>query len=141
MEEQVQLIKGNADSRILNRKVNLADIIPASGHGQIDLTFICKLYGIAQQIAQNLTKPGRVRDDCFWNTCVNGISQVQTLLYGFDVHQFEGFFDCGSKVERLLLQRHLVAFHLGEVQDVVYDDKQRISAEPDSLDEVLLLCS
>src|SRR5207249_159372 len=98
------------------------------GHREHDLAPFRELDRVREQVQQNLAQARHVTGDARRRVLTNQVRQVDALLRRARGDQVERALDAFPHVERLRLQLELAGLDLGEVEDVVDDGQERISA-------------
>ncbi len=103
-----------------------------------DLPFGRELDAVANQVDNDLPKPGDISLHSSLDAIVHLVRQLESLLGGFCREQVQGILDAVPQIKRCFLQVQLPGFDLREVQDVVDDGEKRFAAVVDSLRVSLL---
>ena len=98
-----------------------------------------ELQPVADQVEQDLTQAVRVADDALGQVRGEVETQQQPALLGLGVQSLDHLLQERNEVEGHLLQVHLPALDLAEVEDVVDDVQERLARGEDRLCVVVLL--
>src|SRR5258708_17560028 len=71
-----------------------------------DFPYFRELYGVANQIYQDLPQTGDIAADVGWNAIGHDITQIETLFIRPLPQQFESFLNARAQFKRLVLQIH-----------------------------------
>ncbi len=80
---------------------------------------MCKLYGIADQVNQDLTQAPRIAHERFRNIGIQMANQFQLLLLSPESHRFYGFFDAVSQIEVDRIQLKFSRLNFGKIKHVI----------------------
>jgi hypothetical protein len=98
-----------------------------------------ELDGVADQVDEDLPQSGHVTDNDPRDAVVDHVGQVEVRFGSLGRQQVQGFLDAGVKVEGVLLQFQLARLDFGEVEYVINDGEQGVSAAAGGLDVIPLL--
>ena len=115
LEQAIHFIRRDSYSRVLYRKMDLifAIIFLSARHGYGYLTLVCELHGIAENIDQDLTKPGGVTDNRSWRVVTQNRCHFEPFVGGQGCYLAYGLFQATGKIEGLAFQLGHGGFDLG----------------------------
>ena len=135
-EQPVHPVGGDADAGVPHREGQPALV---RAHRQDDLAGGGELHGVAEQVHEHLAQPGGVADEDGRQAGGQVARQVEALGAGLHGDQVQRALHAVAQREGPGLQLQLARLDLGEVQDVVDDRQQGVTAAPDGLGVVALL--
>jgi len=141
LEQSIHAVRGDADAGVVHREGDRGDVVGAAQDRDADhdLALRGELHGVSEQVDQHLTQARDVPLHDGRDIWFELAGDVQALLRGLLRHQVERALDAVPQREGLALQLELTRLDLGEIQDVVDDDQQRVAAEAHRLGVVALV--
>ena len=108
-------------------------------HLQRDAAGLRELDRVAQEVEQNLAKPGRIAHQIGVDARVDLAGECQALLVGPRGHHLAHFLQVIAQGKADLLQIQLGGLHLRKIEDVVDQVKKVVARTPENLHELVLL--
>jgi len=99
-----------------------------------DLSFLRKLYGVANQVDQYLTEAEAVRDDMFGDVSFDVAMQENSGFQGTAYKNFQYFFDAAAEIGLFFFQGDRTGLQRREIQNIINDGEQGVAATPDRVD-------
>ena len=96
---------------------------------QRHFAFVSKLDGVADEIHEDLAKPGGVATNDFWNIRGNLAKKLETLFISPQGQRLQGCFHAVNQAEITQFEFHFSGFDLGEIENVVDDREERVRGE------------
>ena len=84
-----------------------------------DLTLVCELDRVADEVDQDLPEPGHIADQNLRDGIVHDVRQVQLLFRRLGRKQVQRLLDAGVDLERMAFQLQFPRFDFREIKDVV----------------------
>ena len=128
VEEAAHLLFIHANARINHRKLQGQALVGTvrAFHGDLDRTALCELEGITHQIDQDLTQAQRVAHQVRRHGVIHPHPQGQVFLQQLVGKQLGHRAQQVFQIEALVDQLQPASFHLGIIQHIIQDAKQRL---------------
>ncbi len=143
LEQSTEVTTGHADPRIDHLKLYGQPFRIMAIHyalcPHLHLTSLGELDGIANQIENHLTDTGGITQHQVIRHVRFVIDEFEILLGGSRSQQLKRRHETVVQVDRGPLQHQFASIDLGQVENVVDDDQQRLTAGADGANKVLLL--
>jgi len=126
---------GHTDSRIPHRKPEKRALVALllQGNAHDNLSFGCKLDGVANEVRKNLAETSRIAQEAGWNVRVRRTDELEPLLVCTNGHTGGKIVKHNGKIESKAFKIKLAGLNLGEIKDIVEHAEKRFGACAHSL--------
>jgi hypothetical protein len=129
LEDGLGLVGGDADAGVGDGELepDAAAKLLAGAHADHDLALIGELYGVADQVGEDLAEARGVAEHCVRHVHAHVADQLQVLLLRAQRHGLERGLDAAAQRELDHVQVQAARLDPGEVEDVVDHRQQQVA--------------